>query len=270
MLTVWCSAEAAFVGDPNFPAYALRHDNGRANRIWLFTKLFEQYSTRAFSHPKDRPVAIDGLIQRMNEYFEESCVAGLFRGFWGRCLLWKRADITPAMRAIDFSLSESNTSGLEVPVPRRGHKAAPSWSWMAYEGGITFLPVPGGSLAWNTKIKLPFVHQGRTSWIATSRFNDSVALQCEAFDFDISSAYTETEAYFQCDGGDGLPPDTAKCVIVGSHKQFENSEGRQHYVLLVQRRPGSSSAKSYTRIGVGHMLGKFIRFEKPMVAVTID
>jgi len=258
------------VGDPNFPAYALRHDNGRGNRIWLFTKLFEQYSTRAFSHPEDKPVAIDGLIQRMNDYFGESCVAGLFRGFWGRCLLWRRADDTQAMKAIDFDLDTPNNPGLVVPVPRRTHKAAPSWSWMAYEGGITFLAVPDGSLAWNSQIKLPFINRGRTSWIATSRYDDSVALRCEAMDFDVVSASSELEAYIQYDGGDASPSEPTKCIIVGSHKQFENDEGRQHYVLIVRSKPGASSGNSYERIGVGHMLGKFIRFEQPAVVITID
>ena len=128
------SEEVAFLGDANFPDYAVRVDSTYGGQIHLFTKLFQRYSRLEFSHIEDRPIAIDGLMDRLTGALRTQSLAGLFEAFRGRCLLWKRAEEVTRLK--------------KIPLGTHTKKTPPSWSWMAYEGAITFLQPEGDTLDW--------------------------------------------------------------------------------------------------------------------------
>lgn len=96
------SDEPTFLGDPNFPDYTIRTDSTRGEQIHLFTKLFQQYSKLEFSRPEDRPFAIGGLMDRLTQAFRTQSLAGLFKSFWGHCLLWQRAENAKSLKKIPF------------------------------------------------------------------------------------------------------------------------------------------------------------------------
>ena len=75
------SAVAAFLGDPNFPTYT--EEKVKGAQIYLFMRLYEQYSRLSFAHPTDRPVAIAGLEKRLTSAFHDRGGAGIFQNHLG-------------------------------------------------------------------------------------------------------------------------------------------------------------------------------------------
>ncbi|KAF7866833.1 hypothetical protein EAF04_005674 [Stromatinia cepivora] len=247
----------AFLGDPNFPDYTIRPTSTVGEQIDLFIDLFQIYTRLEFSHPEDRPVAIDGLMERLTVAFKTRSLAGLFETFWGRCLLWRRADSAEPLR--------------KIPHGTHSHRVPPTWSWMAFDGAISFIEPGGGQVDWNdTGVTLPFADLAcdQTSWLKTSCQNDSLAIQAKAFDFTIPTGAGRSEASVYYDGETITP---TKCVIIGTDKQNVNDAStKKHYVLIIKSVPEASGGISYERVGVGYMLGKFIHPDESSVAVTIE
>ncbi|KAF2848615.1 HET-domain-containing protein [Plenodomus tracheiphilus IPT5] len=245
--------QVAFLGDPNFPNYTIREDSTRGSQIHLFTRLFEMYTKLEFSHPEDIPIAIDGLMHRLTVVFKTHSLAGLFHAFWGRCLLWKRAGTGPLRR---------------IPPGPHTKRMPPSWSWMAFEGAISFLDPVGGTVDWNESgqqgVSLPFENRAQSSWLKTSNRNDSNALSAHVFGITHALATaSENEAYVSFDGAQMLPIGSVKCFIVGTEKQPEVAFMlRKRYVVLVRKKEQLNESVSYERVGVGHLLGKYVRFEE--------
>lgn len=98
----------------------------------MFQDIFSQYSKLALTFPSDRPAAISGLELRLANFYETGCTYGIFHCFFGQSLLWKR-------------------SGREMMKPIRDFKleVVPSWSWMAYEGGIHYGSIDTKDLLWH-------------------------------------------------------------------------------------------------------------------------
>ncbi|TGO40875.1 hypothetical protein BHYA_0030g00420 [Botrytis hyacinthi] len=247
----------AFLGDPNLPDYTIRPSSTVGDQIKLFIDLFQRYTRLEFSHPEHRPISIDGLMERLTIAFKTRSLAGLFKTFWGRCLLWRRADNTGPLK--------------KIPPGKHSRRTPPTWSWMAFDGAISFIEPGGGHVSWNDAgVKLPFANLtgDQTSWLRTSCQNDSVAIQAEAFDFDIPANASKSEAYIYYDDS---TISTAKCVIVGTDKHHVNDASmKKHYVLIVKPRSDILGATSYKRCGIGYILGKYIRLNGPSVYVLIE
>ncbi|KAH9876710.1 hypothetical protein J1614_003842 [Plenodomus biglobosus] len=244
--------EVAFLGDPNFPNYTIREDSTRGSQIHLFTRLFEMYSKLEFSHPEDRPIAIDGLMHRLTTAFKTHSLAGLFQAFWGRCLLWKRAGKKPLRK---------------IPQGPHTKRMPPSWSWMAYEGPISFFDPVGGQVDWNDGhdgVSLPFHNRAQSSWLKTSNRSESNALRAHVFGLSPALGNArEEEAFASFDSAEVVPFASVKCFVVGAENQVTLEQDlRKHFVVLVRKSESLNQFVSYERVGVGHMLGKFIRFEE--------
>ncbi|KAF2720715.1 HET-domain-containing protein, partial [Polychaeton citri CBS 116435] len=242
-----CGHGAAFLGDPNFPNYTIRPGSTRGEQIHLFTNLFQQCSKLEFSHPEDRPIAIDGLMDRLTSAFKTRSLAGVFESFWGRCLLWQRVDRDKPLG--------------KIPLGSQTRRTPPSWSWMAVEGAISFLEPKGGEVEWNhEKVQLPFGRRTQSSWLKTSHMRDNNAIQAHAYEFTHSKAPAVEEAYLSYDSGRDSSVSTTKCVIIGSEKErVKDPEMRKHYVLLVSRIMQNGGADSYQRVGVGHLPEKLVK-----------
>ncbi|KAJ3578871.1 hypothetical protein NPX13_g1697 [Xylaria arbuscula] len=120
--------QAALLGDSKFPKVAT--DSSKGGRIRLYELLYKQYSRLQFTRIYDRPLAIAGLEQRLIRAFDTQGGYGVFTRYFGRGLLWQR-DVTMApqvMKPIQF--------------PKSQKYQVPSWSWMAYEGAISFMDLP--------------------------------------------------------------------------------------------------------------------------------
>ncbi|KAF7940688.1 uncharacterized protein EAE97_006874 [Botrytis byssoidea] len=142
---------------------------------------------------------------------------------------------------------------------------------MAFDGAISFIEPGGGHVPWNdTGVKLPFANltSYQTSWLRTSCQNDSVAVQAEAFDFDIPANTSKSEAYIYYDDSTIGP---AKCVIIGTDKHIANDTSmKKHYVLIVKPLSDVLGTTSYERCGVGYIPGKYIRLDDLSVFVSIE
>jgi len=219
--------------------------------------LFQRYTRLEFSHPEDRPIAIDGLMERLTESFKTQSLAGLFKTFWGRCLLWQKADGVAPLK--------------KIPHGDHTRKVPPTWSWMAFDGAISFIEPKGGQVHWNdSEIKLPFDHRTQTSWLRTSHKKDSMAIRAKALDFKITPIAAESEAFISLDGCDALTGTFSKCVIIGSEKQqTSNAATKKHYVLIVKITSETDGTTTCERVGVGCLSGKFIRFDRLAIPVVI-
>lgn len=252
------SDKIAFLGDANFPAYTIRPTTTVGEQIDLFIDLFQGYTSLEFSHPEDRPFAIDGLMERLTEAFKTQSLAGLFETFWGRCLLWRRAEGAEPLK--------------KIPHGTHTRKIPPTWSWMAFDGVVSFIEPEGGQVDWNDRdIVLPFANRTQVSWLNTSHRTESVAIRAKAFDFKIAEGARESEAFLCYDNGKAPPTGASmKCVVIGSEKQQAGNAGTKiNYVLIVKAISDTPRTTAYERIGIGYFLGEFILWNSP-VRVTIE
>ncbi|QSZ32547.1 hypothetical protein DSL72_002125 [Monilinia vaccinii-corymbosi] len=246
---------AAFLGDPNFPGYTIRPESRVGEQIDLLLTLFNQYTRLELSHPEDRPIAIDGLIERLAMAFKTRSLAGIFGRYWGRCLLWRRDGSIPLKK---------------IPHGQHSRKVPPTWSWMAFEGPISFIEPKGDQVGWNTSdVTLPFDDNtdDQASWLSTSFRENSLAIRAKAFDFTKPDGASSNEVFLCYDAAEII---SAKCVIIGIEKQPVGDAGRKkHYILIVKPISDLPGTEAYERCGVGYVLGKFIH-DSPSFSITIE
>ncbi|KAF3028317.1 hypothetical protein E8E11_000098, partial [Didymella keratinophila] len=145
-----------FTLDPNFPKRLL--DSGQERTLNCISYLIQEYSKRNLTVPSDRRVAISALEDRIKgalksrfkdplrdrvERALRDCIKGtlndrssrygIFQKFLHRNLLW---------HANDCQLKKI---GYEPPLP--------SWTWMAYSGGVQFIDVSFGDMEWVDSIR---------------------------------------------------------------------------------------------------------------------
>ncbi|RSL99016.1 hypothetical protein CEP52_009960 [Fusarium oligoseptatum] len=255
------SNQAAFLGDANFPDVAIKASKG--TRILFYEGLYERYSRLDFTKAYDRPIAIAGLEQRLVNAFETHGGYGVFQGkFFGRSLLWIRdAKLTDKLKNIDFPSSQKYV--------------VPTWSWMAYEGAITYMTVPFGEVDWeegNDAIRSPWTWSDSSSTSATwhtGNSNERIDLTANARDvLDLTSAEKRI-IYDQ--GQTALTGCRLKCVIVGKEKLRDEKVSmallRDYYVMLVVLREGSGT--EYERVGAACLPGTCIAWDRPELRVRI-
>jgi Heterokaryon incompatibility protein (HET) len=94
------------------------------DKYLIWHSLIEDYSTRQFSRPQDRLVAISGLAQSYGDVIgDDQYCAGLWKQDMIRGLLWR----TPGAMLFDASIAHRKVVGNVV---------SPSWSWV--EAASTF------------------------------------------------------------------------------------------------------------------------------------
>jgi len=88
----------------------------------MFQSIFATYSGLGLSKTSDRPIAILGLQNRLAKFYETHFSYGVAQNFLQKSLIWKRS---------------TNKSMKPIIFPDPSEKA-PSWSWMAYTGEISY------------------------------------------------------------------------------------------------------------------------------------
>ncbi|CAM1505192.1 Fc.00g108290.m01.CDS01 [Cosmosporella sp. VM-42] len=240
---------ADFLGDARFPERAMR-TNSRALKIRYFQDLYRRYSQLEFSHIQDRPVAIAGLESQLRKAYWTKGDYGIFddgpgHGLFHRSLLWQRSEEEQTLKAIDFS--------------EHREYVMPSWSWMAYEGGIDYLDPPFQKVDWEkSEVEPPWSHTGGGS----DDSHDSRVLKVVVRSFNVAGhqpdeiklIYDNPERKATSDGQRPM------CIVVAKAKEGASVRRKRHYVLIVIN-TGSMTArgqKVFTRLGVGYMPGKYI------------
>lgn len=223
------STKSAILGDSDFPKSAESLVKG--GRIELFQFIYERYSTLAFTRVEDRPVAISGLEKRLIRTFNTDGAHGVFDTFLARSLLWKRGG--------------NEMSRISYP----SWRTIPSWSWMAYDGRITYVDVPFGQVHWLREMKSPFAQDPPGS---TDNGNGRIPpFELLATATDLSQASPRralNNVTFDLPGTKHLPE--CKCVIIGTHTPRDGRE-KQYYVLVVAPASPYENPSTYERVGAG-------------------
>ncbi|KAH8890108.1 HET-domain-containing protein [Thozetella sp. PMI_491] len=241
------NSKASFLGDSNFPNSALKFFKG--GRILFFQSVYEMYSRLDFSYYKDRSVAISGLEKRLVRTFETRGGYGIFEAYLQRALLWER----PEKGILD-----------RIGYPRDRH--VPSWSWMAYRGGIKYMNIPFEGADWTKDLKQPF-HAKTNDWNKRHWQPDdttkSTDLEATARKLNITRMEMRTPR-FVFDESTDYDPAMLRCVVVGKAKKGEVSgEGPVHWALIIRPIKGML----YERVGVGYLLPSYVGEEDGNIRV---
>ncbi|KAF2825062.1 hypothetical protein CC86DRAFT_353840 [Ophiobolus disseminans] len=256
---------ADFLGDPNFPSKANAKHSDRAKRIAYFQSLYKQYSRLNFTRYSDRPIAIAGLERRLQKAFETQGAFGIFddgnkpkeeRGLFHRSLLWQRSNETKQeeKKPIDFSSTGRRTR-------------VPSWSWMAYKGGIDYFDPPFRSADWEFNDIIPPWTRGQGLSTESAPRSNELAIIATVRDFNVRGRLSgDMELTYDTEQTSASDGQRAQCVVVAKAKEPKSpAEEKMHYVLLVgqTRATTGRGEKVYKRLGAGFMLGRFISFDTP-------
>ena len=183
-------------------------------------------------------MAISSLERRLIRGMMVSGGFGVFHddrnaGMLHRSLLWCRGSDTTSLPR------------LEDPYYYAGGGQIPSWSWMAYHGGIDYLEPEFGGIDW-AELSSP--------WASTpfSKPNE-ITLWGMAYKYD-SGVAVEGEGTVIFDRPKDSERLSTLCFVVGKAKTLDSIEERKHYVLLVT----AVGETMYERVGVGVLPGTCI------------
>jgi len=233
--------KAAFLGDSDFPKSALPYYKG--GRIRLFQNLYEMYSRLDFTRQTDRPMAIAGLEKRLVRTFETRGGYGVFEAYLARALLWRRPDSTTLTR-------------VRYPQDRR----VPSWSWMAYSGGINYIEIPFEGAVWTADARSPFgaADDGeKRHWASDEDARDTDLLATAK---RLRMDPVELSARVKLDEASAVDPSTLRCVVVGREKDDDESRAL-HWALIIRPISPPRGYELYERAGVGYLFPSHISDE---------
>ncbi|OCK82752.1 HET-domain-containing protein [Lepidopterella palustris CBS 459.81] len=246
-----------FMLDPNFPDRLL--ESGDQRTIEFIQFLSEAYSKRDLTQETDRCVAISGLEARIASAIGCRSRYGIFEQHLHRNLLWQRSDGEKAKRI-----------GYETGI-------VPSWSWMAYDGGIQFMEIPFGDVYWNKQLRFNKEHKQVFSNIFKRKgiyalvTDVGVFQNCSLEQRDISYAVLDSSKaergriWYDIESSGNLH--TEWCVVVGrnSHKDEHGLRNEKYYILVVRL---TSLDGEYTRVGVGWVQSGYVIRQRLNVRVV--
>ncbi|KAI3532834.1 TOL [Colletotrichum filicis] len=234
---------AAFLGDPQFPTVAMNSPRGA--KIHLYQDLYKQYSRLQFSRDEDRPFGIAGLEKRLIHSFKTQGGYGVLddgEGLLRRSLLWQRGSASTLNRII---------------FPAERDMKVPTWSWMAYTGGIDYLEPPFDGVDWKTsEVQSPWADQAPDGLHHTSDKSLGITLSAVVREFAQSST-DQSMSRLVLDNPTKSAGEVSslRVVIVGKTRDGSGSSQRRCYVLIVAPNTSKHVAGSlvYERMGVGYM-----------------
>jgi hypothetical protein len=238
MLIELLSESAALLGDPDFPRILDPAKHGE--RILRFQELYQQYSRLDLSADYDRPAAIDSLQQRLRNTMNVEGEWGVLddrtnQGLLRRSLLWCRGSDTNRLNRIIFPSSR---------------KPAPSWSWMAFSGGIDYFVLKWSAYQW-IDIKSP--------WSRTEDAVDSNVFIGKAKTLIYSVAETsEHKIVFDDPTSSGAQGYMA--IVLGIEKTPKDIADKRHYILVVRLDVDAATNfdSVYERVGAGYVPGRYL------------
>ncbi|KAF5597145.1 serine threonine kinase [Fusarium pseudocircinatum] len=218
--------QSALFADSDFPKAILKYYKG--GRITLFQNLYERYSRLNFSYSSDRPVAILGLEKHLSTALQTRGEFGVFEQYLARSLLWSRPE-NIFLKSITF----------------QDNHHVPSWSWMAYDGPITYANVPFDKVEWSTDCLLQ-------SGEETGTDSNRIVLKVVARDIKLDKL--DMHDRVKLDEGSGFETPSLRGIVLGKDRKRQ-SRAQVHYVLLVTLSEDEpEQAKVYVRVGVAWLL----------------
>ncbi|KAJ4387278.1 hypothetical protein N0V93_007867 [Gnomoniopsis smithogilvyi] len=232
--------QSRFLGDSDFPSFGLQFY--KDERIRLVQHFYETYSTLALSYATDRTKAVAGLQRRIARVFNSEVTYGIVWNWLERTLLWRAAQSGSLTRIVYTETAE----------------APPSWSWMAYEGPISFLEIHFAGVEWAGNVHKPSPAEGyeRVQAEATGLCLNGADLM-ERVVLDVQDVESSQDSWM--------------CVLIGKAKPSSDGEevGTAHYVLLIRpiSTPGEPS-DIYERVGVATLLASHLTSDTRSVSIV--
>lgn len=195
--------------------------------------LIKDYSERELSYKTDRCVAMSGLQARIAQAIPCESRYGIFQKYLHRNLLWYTSNVK--LEKIEY---ESHV---------------PSWSWMAYYGGIRFQDeneLPSGQVKWITSLCFDKDNDRDHALIAdVGVFHQDCRTRLAGSRCDVFDLAQTNRGWIRYDVEDGKSLLEEYCVVVvGSTANSED-----YYILLV--RPTTVDGE-YERVGMGQVSKK--------------
>jgi hypothetical protein len=229
--------------DPDFPARLF--ESGSARTMEFIQFLFEKYSKHGLTKMADRCVAISGLEGRIAHAQGCQTRYGVFQQYLHRSLLWQRSG-EETMKRI----------GYETQV-------VPSWSWMAYDGGIQFMDIPFGKVDWMISLRFDKKHKywwfekkGKPALVTDIGVFQNCRLERRDISYAILDSGKAERGWIRYDveASEGL--DIERCVVVGREAYENRLRLRKYYYILVVK--PTSVDNEYTRVGVGWIQSDYV------------
>jgi hypothetical protein len=197
--------------------------------------LFEDYSNRDLTEPRDRLVAASGLEARIAGALNCRSKYGIFETHLHRNLLWQASDKKMARIAYEKN------------------QGVPSWSWMAFSGGIRFMEIEMGSVSWVRVLAFDDERDSAALIADVGKFQNCTS-KPDGDRYTISNFSGKKKGWIQYDVESGKKGHKEHCVVVG---RAEESASTYHYYILIvvpTREDGE-----YTRIGVGMVRSSYVK-----------
>jgi hypothetical protein len=121
----------------------------------------------------------------------------------------------------------------------------PSWSWMAYSGGIQFMDIPLGDVNWFDHLRFDEERECGHAIIASLWTFQNCKMGFYEAQYAVLDSNGAKRGWIQYDIEDGKDLRKAQCVIVG--RKSDNGI-EECYVLVVR---STSVDNEYRRVGVG-------------------
>ncbi|KAH7176029.1 hypothetical protein EDB81DRAFT_751443 [Dactylonectria macrodidyma] len=225
-----------FVLDPYFPSRL--EQSGYSHAIDFVRFLFKKYSQCGLTVESDRDTAIYSLIKRIGHVLETEARYGIISCFLSNLLLWKRTD-EEKKAPVDY-----------------GDRMVPSWSWMAYSGGIDFISGAGRPLLVPESADLGFADDGK-ALIAKIRQFENCRVEQRKREYAIFDD-TKKVGFLWFDVADQI--EFRHCVVVGvsGDEYWKKDLQRTYYILVVREKPGWGG---YERLGAGEVEAGYVSRE---------
>jgi hypothetical protein len=203
-------------------------------------------------------MAIDGLQRRLLRTMKANGGFGVIdegetRGLLRRSLLWRRGS----------DMETKSLSRIKFPTDRV-ISAAPSWSWMAYTGGIDYLKLDFGGFEWE-HIGSPWPRSADNVTRTEDR-GPSMALIAKARGYEYDPKEYDPKAAMQhqgllfFDNPGGSEQLQTMCVVLGIEKGIKLLRDKMHYLIIVKptKALDRDGKKIHERVSVGYLPGKCI------------
>ena len=188
--------------------------------------LFENYSKRELTKDTDRCVAASGLEARIARALKCNSRHGIFQQHLHRNLLWQASNGDMERIAYD------------------NNQYVPSWSWMAYSGGIRFIEIKFSKVSWVDELAFENERDSAALIADVGKFW-KCTLKPENGRYTISDLSGKKRGWVQYDVVSGRKGHKEQCVVVG---RTENANEDYYYILIVV--PTGEDGE-YKRVGVG-------------------
>jgi hypothetical protein len=187
--------------------------------------IFEDYSRRGLTEKTDRCVAAFGLEARIAGAVECESRYGIFQVYLHQNLLWQASDDKMERIAYD------------------NNQQVPSWSWMAYSGGIRFKDIEVGSIDW--VVTLRFDEERKSALITDVGKFRNCTLKSDGDHYIILNFVRRKKGWIRYDVKNAENFRQERCVVVGK----TTKRGGEEYCVLVV--VPTNVDGEYRRVGVG-------------------